>query len=411
MSDSRLLPTGSSPLEVAAAKACAEIEKTPVSIRELWNPDTCPANLLPWLAWSFSVDRWDDKWPEATKRAVIRDAYFIHCHKGTIGAIRRVVEPLGYLIEVREWWQLNEEPGTFRIVVGVLEQGITEEMYQELERLVADAKPATGVKPRILGVPGLDTKEVAVALASVCQKLRAFGYISAWGCKTISEVKAYRQNFSQRELMVIWPDFLAWDTVTSTTATAYATARALGLRAKIDQEQGWHKTLSNVGVNGVTGISASVFWDLQESGTDADLLNESGVTTLIRRDGFRFWGNRTCSDDPLFLFENYTRTAQVLADTMAEAHMWAVDKPITATLIRDIVDGINAKFRELKTNGYIVDATCWFSEESNDGETLKAGKLYIDYDYTPVPPLENLTLRQRITDKYLANLVTSVNSN
>lgn len=273
------------------------------------------------------------------------------------------------------------------------------------------ALTVTGVKPRILGVPGLDTKEVAVALASVCQKLRAFGYISAWGCKTISEVKAYRQNFSQRELMVIWPDFLAWDTVSSTTATAYATARALGLRAKIDQEQGWHKTLSNVGVNGVTGISASVFWDLQESGTDADLLNESGVTTLIRRDGFRFWGNRTCSDDPLFLFENYTRTAQVLADTMAEAHMWAVDKPITATLIRDIVDGINAKFRELKTNGYIVDATCWFSEESNDAETLKAGKLYIDYDYTPVPPLENLTLRQRITDKYLANLVTSVNSN
>lgn len=96
MSDSRLLPTGSSPLEVAAAKACAEIEKTPVSIRELWNPDTCPANLLPWLAWAFSVDRWDEKWPEATKRAVIRDAYFIHCHKGTIGAIRRVVEPLGY---------------------------------------------------------------------------------------------------------------------------------------------------------------------------------------------------------------------------------------------------------------------------------------------------------------------------
>lgn len=46
-----------------------------------------------------------------------------------------------------------------------------------------------------------------------------------------------------------------------------------------------------------------------------------------------------------------------------------------------------------------------------NAETLKAGKLYIDYDYTPVPPLENLTLRQRITDKYLANLVTSVNSN
>ena len=145
MSDSRLLPTGSSPLEVAAAKACAEIEKTPVSIRELWNPDTCPANLLPWLAWSFSVDRWDDKWPEATKRAVIRDAYFIHCHKGTIGAIRSVVEPLGYLIEVREWWQTVPEgiPGTFALQVGVLDQGITEEMYDELARLIDDAKPVS----------------------------------------------------------------------------------------------------------------------------------------------------------------------------------------------------------------------------------------------------------------------------
>ena len=137
MSDSRLLPTGSSPLEVAAAKACAEIEKTPVSIRELWNPDTCPANLLPWLAWAFSVDRWDEKWPEATKRAVIRDAYFIHCHKGTIGAIRRVVEPLGYLINVKEWWETNDPAGTFRLDIGVLESGITEEMYLEMERLIA----------------------------------------------------------------------------------------------------------------------------------------------------------------------------------------------------------------------------------------------------------------------------------
>ncbi|WP_333498470.1 phage tail sheath protein [Kluyvera sp. CHPC 1.2972] len=289
--------------------------------------------------------------------------------------------------------------------------GTTDEngKYTGLKALLT-AKAVTGVKPRILGVPGLDTQEVATALASVAQKLRAFAYVSAWGCKTISDVIAYRENFSARELMIIWPDFLGWDTTTNATTTSYATAIALGLRAKIDNDTGWHKTLSNVGVNGVTGISASVFWDLQEKGTDADLLNEAGVTTLIRADGFRFWGNRNCSDDPLFQFENYTRTAQIIADTMAEGHMWANDKPVTATLIRDIIDGINAKFRELKTGGYIIDATCWFDEEANSKETLKAGKLFIDYDYTPVPPLENLTLRQRITDKYLANLVSSVNS-
>ncbi|ARD58981.1 phage tail protein [Kosakonia radicincitans DSM 16656] len=334
--------------------------------------------------------------------------------KGTLAASLRAIadqsKPVTVVVRVAEGTGDDEEEAIAQTISNII--GTTDEngKYTGLKALLT-AEAVTGVKPRILGVPGFDTPEVATALAPVCQKLRAFGYVSAWGCKTISDAIRYRDNFSQRELMVIWPDFLAWDTVKNATATAYATARALGLRAYIDQSVGWHKTLSNVGVNGVTGISASVFWDLQEPGTDADLLNEAGVTTLIRKDGFRFWGNRTCSDDPLFLFENYTRTAQVIADTMTEAHMWAVDKPITATLIRDIVDGINAKFRELKSNGYIVDATCWFDEDANDAETLKAGKLYIDYDYTPVPPLENLTLRQRITDKYLATLVSSVNSN
>jgi len=143
MNDNRLLPVGSSVLEVAAAKAASEIERVPVPLRALWDGQTCPANLLPYLAWALSVDRWDDKWPEATKRSVIASSFYVHQHKGTISALRRVVEPLGYLIEVREWWEFDEEPGTFRLVVGVLNTGITEEVYQELERLIEGAKPAS----------------------------------------------------------------------------------------------------------------------------------------------------------------------------------------------------------------------------------------------------------------------------
>ncbi|APG19289.1 phage tail protein I [Kosakonia radicincitans DSM 16656] len=143
MSDDRLLPVGSSVLEVATAEAAAQIERVPVPLRTLWDPLTCPAELLPYLAWALSVDRWDYSWPEATKRKIIASAFFVHQHKGTISSLRRVVEPLGYLIELREWWQENAEPGTFRLVIGVQENGITEQMYQELERLINDAKPAS----------------------------------------------------------------------------------------------------------------------------------------------------------------------------------------------------------------------------------------------------------------------------
>lgn len=327
--------------------------------------------------------------------------------KGTLAAsllaIAEQARPVTIVVRVATG--KDEDETTSNIIGGADESG----RYTGMKALL-DAQSVTGVRPRILGVPGLDNQEVSTALASVCQQLRAFGYISAYGCKTISEAMLYRDNFSQRELMLIWPDFLSWNTTANSTDIAYATARALGLRAKIDTDTGWHKTLSNVGVNGVTGISASVYWDLQTVGTDADLLNQACVTTLIRKDGFKFWGSRTCSDDPLFAFENYTRTAQILADTMAEAQLWAIDRPMHPTLVKDMIGSINAKFREMKSAGLIIDGACWYDDSANDKETLKAGKLFIDYDYTPVPPLEDLTLRQRITDKYLVNFAAAVNS-
>lgn len=279
--------------------------------------------------------------------------------------------------------------------------------YTGMKALLS-AQSSLSVKPRILAVPGLDSLPVATELVSIAQKLRAFCYVSAYGCDTKEAAVAYRDNFGQREIMVIWPDFVSWDTTTNADAVAAATARAIGLRAKLDEEVGWHKTLSNVAVNGVSGITKDIYWDLQLPSTDAGYLNENEVTTLIQQSGFRFWGSRTCSDDPLFCFENYTRTAQVLADTIAEAHLWAVDKPITPTLVRDIVEGVNAKFRELKALGYIVDGNAWYNTELNSQTTLKSGKLYIDYDYTPVPPLENLLFQQRITDTYLADFASAI---
>lgn len=270
------------------------------------------------------------------------------------------------------------------------------------------AKAKLGVQPRIIGAPGLDTQAVATELATIAKKLRAFAYVYAWGCKTKEEVVAYRDAFAARELMVIWPNFVAFNVDTAQTETVPAVAVAMGLRAKIDNEIGWHKTLSNVAVNGVTGIDADVTWDLQDPATDAGYLNSNEITTLIQHDGFRFWGSRTCSDDPLFAFENYTRTAQIMADTIAEAHMWAIDKPMHGSLINDMLEGIKAKQREWTHLGYLMGGDAWYDPELNSKDTLKAGKLYIDYDYTPVPPLEDLTFRQRITDSYLADFASTI---
>jgi phage tail sheath protein FI len=321
----------------------------------------------------------------------------------SLDAIADQASPVTVVVRVAEG--TSEAETTTNIVGGVTPTG----QYTGLKALLA-AEAQLGVKPRILGIPGLDNLAVTTELVAIAQKLRGFAYANCFDCQTVSEALAYRQGFGARELMLIWPDFINWDTVTSSEQPAAAVARALGLRAKLDEQVGWHKTLSNVPVNGVSGLSKDIFFDLQSPATDAGLLNADEVTTLIRRDGFRFWGSRTCSDDPLFAFENYTRSAQVLADTMAEAHFWAVDKPMHPSLVRDIVEGINAKLRELVRNGYLLGGECWYDEAANDKDTLKAGKLYLDYDYTPVPPLENLLLRQRITDRHLVQFAAAVNA-
>jgi phage tail P2-like protein len=138
-----MLPSNSTQLERALEAAL--YERTIIPLRTLYNPQTCPVQLLPHLAWAWSVDRWDHRWSEATKRSAIAASYYIHARKGTIGALRRVVEPLGYLVEVIEWFKTvpKGEPGTFALKVGVLDTGITEEMYQELDRLIDDAKPVS----------------------------------------------------------------------------------------------------------------------------------------------------------------------------------------------------------------------------------------------------------------------------
>lgn len=318
----------------------------------------------------------------------------------SLDAIADQSSPVTVVVRVEEGE--TEAETTSNIVGGVTSSG----QKTGLKSLLA-AEAQLGVKPRILGVPGLDNMAVTTEMVSIAEELRAFAYASCWDCESVSDALAYRAGFGARELMLIWPDFISWDTVTNADAPAHAVARALGLRAKLDQQVGWHKTLSNVPVNGVSGISRDIYFDLQNPATDAGLLNADDVTTLIRREGFRFWGSRTCSDDPLFAFENYTRSAQVLADTMAEAHFWAIDKPMHPSLVRDIVEGINAKFRELVRNGYLLGGECWYDEAANDKDTLKAGKLYLDYDYTPVPPLENLLLRQRITDRHLVQFAAA----
>ena len=263
------------------------------------------------------------------------------------------------------------------------------------------AEQTTGVRPRILGAPGLDVQAVTAALGVVAPKLNAFAYARSIG-ETTAEVAAYRAGFSARELVLIDRDFLAFDAGAAAEVQSYAVARAIGLRAKLDREVGYHKTISNVPVPGVIGIDKPRSWDLQSADTEMGLINGADVTGLIQRQGFRFWGNRTCSSDPRFAFESVVRTNQVLRDTICDGLFPYIDQPLRNSLALDIVESINALFRREVAAGRLIGAEAFIAAD-NTAEQLAAGKLRIGYRFTPVAPLEELGISSEITDDFYAD--------
>lgn len=72
-----------------------------------------------------------------------RKAEFVALHpkdeqEAVIRTLELESEPVTKLLQ-----ETGEAPGTFRLDIGVQDQGITEDTYLELERLISDAKPCS----------------------------------------------------------------------------------------------------------------------------------------------------------------------------------------------------------------------------------------------------------------------------
>ena len=103
MSD--LLPINATKQERAISLATARIGDISVKTRDLYNPDNCPVELLPWLAWSLNVDNWDSGWSELQKRSFLKEQYLINKYKGTTASIKKIANSLDADVIIKEWFE------------------------------------------------------------------------------------------------------------------------------------------------------------------------------------------------------------------------------------------------------------------------------------------------------------------
>lgn len=249
---------------------------------------------------------------------------------------------------------------------------------------------------------GTTANAVVSEMIGIAERLRA--HIIADGPSTNDAAAiAYRGDFGSRRVFVVDPRSTVTDS-TGKTVVSWSSPRVAGLIAKVDNDLGFWWSPSNQIINGITGTERPIDFVLGDANARANLLNENEVATIIRQDGFRLWGNRTCSSDQKWAFLCVSRTADIINDSLARAHLWAVDRGITKSYVTDVIEGVNAYLRHLTSIGAILGGSCWADPDLNTADQIAQGKVYFDFDFTPTYPAEHITFRSHLVNDYISEV-------
>lgn len=259
-----------------------------------------------------------------------------------------------------------------------------------LKRAQADL----GYTPRILVAEGGNA--IIEDLKSVAESCRSIAIVSLTGIATATEATLWVRNNGNERTFALWPTVNGGEDVAPYVA---------GVIAKSDNDRGFWWSPSNQEVFGITSLDSPVDFQLGDSTSLANILNEGKVTTFIRQGGFRVWGNLTGSIDAKWQFVSVRRTADIINDSILFNHLWAVDRNITKTYLEDVSDGVNAYLATLVNLGAIIGGKCWPDPDLNSPDQIALGKVYFNFEFTPPYPAQTVTFRSILTNDYLSELI------
>lgn len=259
--------------------------------------------------------------------------------------------------------------------------------------------PASGGVQAVAGTPtrGTVRSRVLAELLGIAQRLRAV--IIADGPNTTdADAIQVADDFGSDRIYVIDPWVLvAGEAVPSSSAVA-------GLINRVDNERGFWWSPSNNEISGIEGTARAIDFALGDYTSRANLLNEQKIATIVREQGFRLWGNRTLSSEPLYAFLSVRRTADMINESILRGHLWAVDRCITATYLEEVQESVREYLRTLKARGAILGGDVWVDPEQNTPTSIANGQVVFDFEFTPPYPAERVTFRSHLVNSYVVDL-------
>jgi uncharacterized protein len=328
---------------------------------------------------------------------------------GTTGtlpmAINGIFDQIGAMVIVIRVEEGTDEAETIANVIG----GVDAQTggYKGIQAFLS-AESIVHAAPRILIAPGFthqrpnnQANPVISSMLVIADRLRAV--IIADGPNTNDQdAITWRNDFGNARVYVVDPWVKIFiDSEQIVPPSPYIA----GLIARSDNENGFWWSPSNQEIYGIVGTARPVDFTLGDANCRANFLNENEVTTIIRQEGYRLWGNRSCSSDPKWAFLSVRRTADLINDSLLRAHLWAVDRNITRTYLDDVVESVNAYLAHLKALGAILGGQCYPDPELNTPANIAQGKVYFDFDFTPPYPAERIVFRSHLINDYIKELI------
>lgn len=175
--------------------------------------------------------------------------------------------------------------------------------------------------------------------------------------------------------------------------------------ASIYADTPWWESPSNKVLNNITGTGRPIFHELTNPADQAQALNDAKITTIVRNNGFRLWGNRNLSPDGYALpFVVQRRSDDVVKRALAMAHSSRVDKSISPTFADLLVRSLQSFFDREQALEHIAGGLAALNPDLNTPESLGAGEIYVDYEITFNVPAENITFRSIFSNRFLENV-------
>lgn len=280
--------------------------------------------------------------------------------------------------------------------------------------LLEEAFQTFGFTPRLFIANRSWEKEIANILTGLADKYRGHAIIDGL-FEQVSNVIAHRGDSqysfgtSSKRAFLVYPHLIQKNTLLDTTELTPYSFFMAGVIAATDNTDGYWYSPSNREIKGILGVSRTITSAVNDATTEANKLNEVGITTVFNSfgTGMRTWGNRCASFPTNTLPTNFIsvqRTADILHESVERASLQFLDQPINNALIDSVRDSVNAFMGKLIQRGAIIDGECTYDPALNPPTEIAAGHIQFQITFMPPTPAERITFESFIDINLLASL-------